>query len=120
MELLEKMRDYVGSAGYRDDNGNPITGESYDPILVLAAMSVDNRLKPDIRLAAAREAARYIHPQMSNLQVSGNPEKPLLIHHEHQVVDARTMKPVDPEQIKQLQEAGVETIDIKIKSFSRD
>ena len=61
LELLEKMRDHVGAARYRDDKGNLITGQNYDPVLVLARLSVDPTLKPAERLAAAREAARYVH-----------------------------------------------------------
>jgi hypothetical protein len=119
LELLDRMRDYVGAAGYRDDHGNLIDGRDFDPVLMLARISADPRVKASDRIAAAREAAKYVRPQLSTLQIAGDPERPILIRRsDGDVLDAKTMEPVSADQIKQIEDAGIETTNIVIRNFN--
>jgi hypothetical protein len=92
------MRDAVGAAGFLDDNGLPIDADSYDPVLILAALSVDRRLKPADRLAAAREAAKYVHPQLSAIQTTSQVHEEITVRikgiggQKDRIVDGRSTK----------------------------
>ena len=47
------------------------------PVEALAILAYEDGIKPDIRLKCHSEVAKYIHPQLRAIEVSGNDEAPI-------------------------------------------
>lgn len=48
--------------------------DEYDPVVYLATMGVDSRLKPELRRQASAEAAQYLRPKLKSIEILDDEE----------------------------------------------
>jgi hypothetical protein len=69
---LEEIQAYV-AARHTDVSGQPI--KDWHPVKVLASLSIDPNVKPEVRARAASDAASYLFQRLRALEIESN-------HHE--------------------------------------
>ena len=75
-DLLTRIKAAVGKL--------PAGNKDWDPVEQLAVFAAahsdsDDKDTKKLRIDAAKEVAKYIHPQLKGTEVSGNPDKPIEI-----------------------------------------
>jgi len=87
--LIEKT---VSEAELYNERGQKVDGRGYDAVALLAQYSLDNRLKPELRIRAAEIVARYTRPQLQSLQLSGRFEQRITVR-------TRSFEPGEPDRV---------------------
>jgi hypothetical protein len=65
-QLLVTIQQSLRKSGFLEEGE-----EDYNPVVLLARMSKNPRVKDDLRIKAAEAVARYTHTQLKALEVGG-------------------------------------------------